>query len=641
MSPGRGDGLRWSASGCATTCRPVQCADHAAQRCLDDRLADADAPQHGVAHLDLQVGGGLSVPPGAERVLGVVEHPYVHAAQPEVDAGQRRAERRDGAVPAARQGVLGAEGAHRRGDALDALLTHRAELDQLEGAGLQVLVGEDLPHLRRVHLAARIFGVPLDHVAELDLQAPRQVQMVVALHDVGHAALAGLRIDPDDGLVGPAYVPGVDGQVRHSPWHLADRLARLRGDPLQVVEALLDRVLVRAGERRVDQIAGVRMALMDIDAGAVLGGAADLVDVAEVDHRVDALAVEVQPERHQVDVARPLAVAEQAPLDPLRPGQHRQLGIRGRGAPVVMGVHRQGDVLAPAQVPAHPLDLVGVDIGGGALDGARQVEHDLAVRAWLPYLHHRLADLQREIELGVHEDLRRVLIAEVGARQVGLGELHDRPGAFDRDGPALGPPVAVPAEHHPPEDRRGRVVHVHGGLPGAGQRLDGALDQLLTGLGQHRDADVVRYRAGLDQAADEVELGLAGGREADLDLLVPHPYQQVEHGALAGRVHRVDQGLVAVPQVGRQPPRRRGDRARGPLPVGQVDRAERLVAVTGHAGRALISWITHDAAAPDEDGPDFNSVGAAQQPAARSRPAGYLASPRPRRSSLRIMIWTG
>src|SRR5258708_7044472 len=54
--------------------RSVQCADHRAQRGVHDRLADADAPQHPVPHLDLQVGGGLSVATGGVRALGEVEH---------------------------------------------------------------------------------------------------------------------------------------------------------------------------------------------------------------------------------------------------------------------------------------------------------------------------------------------------------------------------------------------------------------------------------------------------------------------------------------------------------------------------------------------------------------------------------------
>ena len=67
---------------------------------------------------------------------------------------------------------------------------------------------------------------------------------------------------------------------------------------------------------------------------------------------------------------------------------------------------------------------------------------------------------------------------------------------------------------------------------------------------------VVGYLAGLDQFADEVEVGLARGGEADLDLLVTHPDEQVEHRVLADDVHRVDQRLVAVAQVGGQPARR-------------------------------------------------------------------------------------
>jgi hypothetical protein len=57
----------------------------------------------------------------------------------------------------------------------------------------------------------------LYHAGELDLQPPRQVEIVFLLHDVGHAALAGLRIDPDDRLVTAAHILRVDRQIRHAP----------------------------------------------------------------------------------------------------------------------------------------------------------------------------------------------------------------------------------------------------------------------------------------------------------------------------------------------------------------------------------------------------------------------------------------
>jgi hypothetical protein len=71
---------------------------------------------------------------------------------------------------------------------------------------------------------------------------------------------------------------------------------------------------------------------------AVLDGAADLVDVGEVDLGIDALAEEVHPQGHQVDIAGALAVAEEAALDAVGTGQVAQLGGRHALAAVVVRV---------------------------------------------------------------------------------------------------------------------------------------------------------------------------------------------------------------------------------------------------------------------------------------------------------------
>ena len=94
--------------------------------------------------------------------------------------------------------------------------------------------------------------------------------------------------------------------------------------------------------------------------------------------------------------------------------------------------------------------------------------------------------------------------------------------------------------------------------------------------------DVVGDQVVLDQHPDEVEVGLRGGREADLDLLVAHRDQQVEHPQLALGGHRVDEGLVAVAQVDGAPARGLGDDGARPGAVGQGDGRERLVAGEGH-----------------------------------------------------------
>jgi hypothetical protein len=83
---------------------------------------------------------------------------------------------------------------------------------------------------------------------------------------------------------------------------------------------------------------------------AVLDGAADLVDVGEVDHRVDALGEQVERQRDQVDVAGALAVAEQAALDAVGAGHQPELGGGHAGAAVVVRVQRQHDRVAAGQV---------------------------------------------------------------------------------------------------------------------------------------------------------------------------------------------------------------------------------------------------------------------------------------------------
>jgi superfamily II DNA/RNA helicase len=121
--------------------------------------------------------------------------------------------------------------------------------------------------------------------------------------------------------------------------------------------------------------------------------------------------------------------------------------------------------------------------------------------------------------------------------------------------------------------------------------LVGALDQLLTALDEHLDGDVVGDQVLLDQLTHEVEVGLAGRREADLDLLEAHRHQFFEHAQLAGGVHRVDERLVAVAQVDRAPQRRLVDGHVGPRAVGEDDGHERAVLLEGHRCRCDVALV--------------------------------------------------
>jgi isopropylmalate/homocitrate/citramalate synthase len=69
---------------------------------------------------------------------------------------------------------------------------------------------------------------------------------------------------------------------------------------------------MRSAERREDEVTRPGAALVHGQLVAVLRGALDLIDVAEVNLRVDPLRQQVDAQRHQVDVARALTVAEMA-----------------------------------------------------------------------------------------------------------------------------------------------------------------------------------------------------------------------------------------------------------------------------------------------------------------------------------------
>ena len=90
---------------------------------------------------------------------------------------------------------------------------------------------------------------------------------------------------------------------------------------------------------------------------------------------------------------------------------------------------------------------------------------------------------------------------------------------------------------------------MHDGALRPGQRLEGALDQLLAALDEHLDLDVVG-----DEALSMIRRWKSksvwrGRREPDLDLLEADVDQRLEQRQLALGVHGVDEGLVAVAQV--------------------------------------------------------------------------------------------
>ncbi len=226
----------------------------------------------------------------------------------------------------------------------------------------------------------------------------------------------------------------------------------------------------------------------------------------------------------------------------------------------------------------HPLDGVGVDVGRGHLDRGRQVDDERVLRRGLQDVGDLVTDPLGELQLGARVGLRGVFEPDLRVADV-LGVLLAEPGRRRGD---VGDAVHVQAEHDTTLQRGRGVVEVDDGLLGADQRLVGARDEVLAGLRQDLDGDVAGDAVRLDQSTDEVEVRLARGGEADLDLLVAEPDEQVEHPHLALDVHRVDERLVAVPQIHRAPARGGLDTPVGPGAVRELD-PELLV--EGHVPR--------------------------------------------------------
>ncbi len=232
---------------------------------------------------------------------------------------------------------------------------------------------------------------------------------------------------------------------------------------------------------------------------------------------------------------------------------------------------------------AEPFNLIGVDVRRRQLDRRRQVENGSALRRGLPHRRHGVADLNGEVELGSGEAFRRVLERPLGARLARRAIAYQR-GRPDSDSDDSG---SIEAKHDAALSGRGRVVEMYDGARHSAEALERAQDEIGARLREHLHRDVLGNEALLDQLPHEIEIGLRGGGEPDLDLLEADAHELLEQPPLARRVHRLDQRLVAVAQIDAAPRGRCRDGARRPGAVRYGDGGKRSILVaryTVHGG---------------------------------------------------------
>ena len=250
---------------------------------------------------------------------------------------------------------------------------------------------------------------------------------------------------------------------------------------------------------------------MNRHAGNALVGGADGIHVGEIQQGIDSLSIQVQGDGDEVEVAGALTVAEQGAFHAVGPGHQAEFGGRHAGAAVVVRVQADERLVAGLQVAAEPLDLVGVHVWRGDFNRGGQIQDYLVAPGRLPHIHHGCANFQGVIDFSVGEALRRVFHADVGAGN-GINQALDQLRAIDGD---LFDLFSGLVKSHTALQRRSGVIQVYDGVLDSLQALERASDQVFAGLHQHLHSDIVRDALLVHEAADEVELRVAGGGEPD------------------------------------------------------------------------------------------------------------------------------
>ena len=87
------------------------------------------------------------------------------------------------------------------------------------------------------------------------------------------------------------------------------------------------------------------------------------------------------------------------------------------------------------------------------------------------------------------------------------------------------------------------------------QRFKGLLNDMLSGLGQHLNGDILGNHIALNQCTDKIVLCIGGGREAHFNLLKSDLNQHLKERQLVLQAHGINQCLITVTQVYTTPDR--------------------------------------------------------------------------------------
>ena len=179
-------------------------------------------------------------------------------------------------------------------------------------------------------------------------------------------------------------------------------------------KALLDCVLVASRKSGEHKFPGIWMARVYGQLVAIFDRLDHLIDIGEIEPRMQTLRVHVECNGNEVDIASALTIAKQAALDAVAPCQQAQLGCGDSGAAVIMRVQTDNHRFAVRNIAAEILNLIRIDVGHCRLYGGRQVEYDRLFNGRLQDFHNGAANFDAEIQFGSREGFRRIFKMPIG-----------------------------------------------------------------------------------------------------------------------------------------------------------------------------------------------------------------------------------
>ena len=311
---------------------------------------------------------------------------------------------------------------------------------------------------------------------------------------------------------------------------------------------------MRSGKCGKIQPSRIRSSVPDSHARAFLINGYNFREIGQVQLRIGPLGIEIHRDGHEVRVSGPLSISEQSPFHPLRTGQYRKLCGGRAASAVIVRMYGHDHIFTVLQMFADIFHLLRKHVRTGQLHRSRQIDDRMAGQYRFPHIQHPVADFQRIFRFCCGKVFGRILKPD-GC--VALSRVFEEHGRSFRRHPEY---IALRfSEYLPALDRRYGIIQVHDRAGGASDRLVCPPYDMLPGLCQYLNRDIVRYQILLDQCPAEQVLRLGSSRKSDLDLLKPHPHQKVEIAELLVQVHGNNQRLISVTQIHAAPQRRRFD----------------------------------------------------------------------------------